>query len=188
MTTGETDMGQETFREITPAEMTDNPFTAFGKEWALLTAGKGKKSNMMTIAWGALGVLWHREVCFVFVRPPRHTYRFTEAESCFSVGFFPERYRDVLQLCGSISGAKEDKIAASKLTLLEADGCPYFAESRLTLICRKISFLDIDPHTFLDATIGENYPKKDYHRMYVGEIAKVLVRDDATGDTAPSKS
>ena len=30
---------------------------------------------------------------------------------------------------------------------------------------------DLDPGHFLDPSTGSNYPKKDYHRMYFGEIA-----------------
>ena len=32
------------------------------------------------------------------------------------------------------------------------------------------------PKCFLDATIEGNYPNKDYHRVYVGEIVSVLKR------------
>ena len=51
-----------------------------------------------------------------------------------------------------------------------------FNEARLVLVCRKIYFQDISPDRFLDPTIEGMYPKKDYHRMYVGEIKKCLVR------------
>jgi hypothetical protein len=34
-------------------------------------------------------------------------------------------------------------------------------------------FGDLDPSHFLDPSIESNYPKKDYHRMYFGEIVAV---------------
>ena len=52
----------------------------------------------------------------------------------------------------------------------------YFSEARLVLECRKIYFQDIIPENFLDQKIADNYSMKDYHRMYIGEIAGCLMR------------
>lgn len=167
-------MTEKLFTEISPFDITDNPCTAFSKEWALLAAGDKEKATMMTIAWAGLGVLWNRNVVFVFVRPQRYTYIYMEKEPVFSVGFFPEEHRDALKLCGALSGHKKDKVKESGLTLRRHNTVPYFAESRLTLICRKLYFQDLEPKNFIDASIDGNYPSKDYHRMYVGEIETVL--------------
>ena len=170
-------MTENSFREISPFDITGNACTAFGKEWALLAAGDAQKANMMTIAWAALGVLWNRNVVFVFVRPQRYTYIYMEKEKTFSVGFFPEEHRDALKLCGSLSGHQKDKVKESGLTLRHHEGTPWFTESRLTLVCRKLYFQDLQPNNFLDPAIDGNYPSKDYHRMYVGEITKVFERE-----------
>ena len=45
-----------------------------------------------------------------------------------------------------------------------------FAEAEYTVVCRKIAEQALDPSGFLDKTIENNYAKKDYHKMYVGEI------------------
>ena len=50
----------------------------------------------------------------------------------------------------------------------------YFTEARMIIECRKIYFQDIDPRNFLDPGIEKNYPLKDYHRLYIGEIVKVF--------------
>ena len=42
--------------------------------------------------------------------------------------------------------------------------------------CRKIYVHDIDPRHFLDPDIGNNYPQKDYHRMYIGEVVNCSER------------
>ena len=39
--------------------------------------------------------------------------------------------------------------------------------------CKKMYYQDITPERFLDPAIHEMYPDKDYHRMYIGEIANV---------------
>jgi hypothetical protein len=50
----------------------------------------------------------------------------------------------------------------------------YFNEARLVYTCRKIYFQDITPDNFLDPSIDKNYPDKDYHRMYIGEIISCM--------------
>jgi len=169
-------MNNNLFREISPKELTDNFFAAFGDEWALLAAGDTKKANLMTIGWATAGILWKRPVVTVFVRPHRHTYQFMEKSPRFSVTFLENRYRSILNFCGSVSGKDRDKIKDSGLMLLHEKEVPYFAEARLVLFCRKIYYHDIAPTNFLDPTIEENYPAKDYHRMYVGQIENVLVK------------
>lgn len=72
-----------------------------------------------------------------------------------------------------MSGRDGDKIAQAGLTLRTDEAAPYFDEARLVLVCRKMYIQDIDPAGFLDPTIAGHYTD-DYHRMYVGEIVKVL--------------
>ena len=67
-----------TLREIDPRALGDNPFKLIGDDWMLVTAGTRESYNTMTASWGGLGVLWNKNVCFCFVRPTRHTYRFME--------------------------------------------------------------------------------------------------------------
>jgi hypothetical protein len=47
----------------------------------------------------------------------------------------------------------------------------------LTLICKKIYTDDLEPKFFKDKDIDKNYPEKDYHRMYIGEISDILSKD-----------
>ena len=105
-----------TFQPI-PVDMLDmNPFTKIGKEWALLTAGNKQESNTMTISWGGVGVLWGKNVVYVFVRDSRYTKELIDAGDFFSLTFVSDQYRDALNYCGSHSGRNEDKIANAGLT------------------------------------------------------------------------
>lgn len=162
------------FFEIDPMEIRGNTFRRIGRDWMLVTAGHSNRFNTMTASWGGMGVLWNTNVCFIFVRPGRYTREFIEEEKYFSLSFFPEGYRRALQYCGSHSGRDGDKAAAAGLTPVFDAQAPYFGESSLSLICRKMYSQDIDPSRFLDPAIAGNYPAEDYHRMYVGEIVKVL--------------
>ena len=94
-----------------------NPFTKIGKEWALVTAGSREKANTMTVSWGGVGVLWGKNVAFIFVRDSRYTKEFIDSNEFFSITFLSGQYRDALNYCGSHSGKDEDKFAAAGLTL-----------------------------------------------------------------------
>ena len=165
------------FVEIAPEEWEANAFQKIGRDWMLITAGDRRSVNTMTASWGGLGVLWNANVCFAFVRPTRYTYEFMEREDTFSLSFFDRGYRQALQLCGRVSGRDRDKIAEAGLTVCHDERAPYFAEAETVLVCRKIYVQDLDPAHFLDPTIATHYTD-DYHRVYVGEIVKVLRRAD----------
>ncbi len=161
-------------KEIKPVEIKENLIDLIKNQWMLVTAGNVEACNTMTASWGFAGYIWNRPVAVTVVRPQRYTYQFMEKEDTFSLCFFDEEYRDVLKLCGSQSGRDIDKIKASGLSVNYTEAAPYFDEAKLVLICRKIAVSDIDPSQFIDADIDKNYPNKDYHRSYTGEILKVL--------------
>ena len=163
------------FREITPYELEGNLFKMIAKDWALITAEADGKANAMTISWGGFGQLWNELVAFTFVRPQRYTYGLTEASDVYSVSFYEEKYRKELGYFGSASGRDEDKIAKCGFTVHQEDGAVCFHEARLALVCRKLYVQDLKEECFTDPKVAlQNYAEKDYHRMFIGEIEKVL--------------
>lgn len=164
------------FHEIRPADIGGNVFDQIGSRWMLVTAGDRRKFNTMTASWGGMGILWGRPVAFSFIRPQRYTYGFLQKNSFYTLSFYDEKYRDVLSLCGKKSGRDCDKVKEAGLTPVFSDQSVYFDEADLVLICKKLYEQPMDPACFLDPSIERNYPDKDYHRIFVGEIAKVLAR------------
>lgn len=164
-------------REVSPEELDESAFRLIGQDWMLITAGGLESYNTMTASWGGLGVIWNRNVCYCVIRPQRYTYQFMEKNDCFTLSFFEEKHRKALEFCGTKSGRDVDKAKETGLTpIAAANGAVYFEEARIVLECRKIYIQDIDPAGFLDPSIAENYPARDYHRMYIGEITKCMVR------------
>ncbi len=162
-----------------PEEMAGNPFSMIGDEWMLITAGDEKKCNTMTADWGGLGVVWNKPVSFIFVRPQRYTYQFVEAQPGYTLSFFDAEWKKQMAYLGTASGRDEDKIAKAGLTLAFSDGLPYFEEARLVLVCRKLYRQDLRQDCFVDtATDRASYPERDYHRLYVGEVLRVLERQE----------
>jgi len=164
-------MTYKDLRKIEPRDISQNPFTLIDDDWFLLSAGNLHAFNTMTASWGGMGILWNKPVVFCFVRPQRYTYKFMESNEFFTMSFFDERYRDALNFCGKASGRQTDKMKATGLIPIESPvGSIFYEQASLTIECRKLYFSDIIPEHFMVDSINKNYPKKDYHRMYIGEI------------------
>ena len=143
----------------------------------LIDSLPGESYNTMTASWGAMGELWNKDVCFCFIRPQRYTYEFTEKNELFTLSFFGEEYRKALSFCGRNSGRDCDKAKETGLTPIEVDGSVSFEESEIIIVLKKIAYQDIKPEGFIDESIDEkNYPQKDYHRMYIGEVVSCYVK------------
>jgi flavin reductase (DIM6/NTAB) family NADH-FMN oxidoreductase RutF len=165
------------FTEIKPDKIKDNIFDMIGRQWMLVTAGNPNGFNTITASWGGAGVLWGKPVAFSFIRPQRYTFDFMEKNNYYTLSFYDEGYRDALNLCGSRSGRDIDKVKATGLTPAFSGDAVYFDEAKLVLICRKLYAQDLDPSSFLDKKILSTYSGDDYHRVFVGEIEKVLAKE-----------
>lgn len=160
--------------EISPNNLEKTPFEMIGKDWMLLTAGDENKYNTMTASWGGLGVLWNKNVVFAFVRPQRFTIEFMNDSDYFSCSFFDESYRNALAYCGKYSGRDVDKAKECNLTPDFTENAPFFKEANTVLVCKKLFIQDMTEDCFIDKTLLSNYENNDYHRVFVGEIVKVL--------------
>lgn len=156
--------------------LTDNTCKLIGDDWMLITAGNKDSFNTMTASWGMMGVLWFLPVAVCFIRPQRHTFQFMEQSELFTMSFFEEKHKNILQFCGNKSGRDVNKIKETGLTpLFTESGNIYFNEARLVLECRKLYAGSLKPEYFIDTTIiGQIYPNKDFHKMFIGEIIQCL--------------
>ena len=172
------------FREIDIRGLSLNPFTRFGDDWALVTAGDESGLNTMTVSWGQMGTLWGRDVVTVYIRPSRHTKAFVDAAERFTVSFYAPEHRRALGVLGAKSGRDSDKVAEVGFTPVFMDGTCAFAEASMVLVCRTLYADVIRPECMLDpAPAADHYPEfagsddPDYHTMYVAEVERVLVAD-----------
>ena len=157
------------------------PLYDIDQEWAVLTAGDIQKFNAMTISWGGLGTIWNKPVVTVYVRPNRYTYEFMESNEYFTISFFDEEYRNDLSILGSKSGRNIDKVSLTKLTPEFINKAITFKESKLTIICKKIYFQDLDINNIDSSSIPQKeidrlYNSDPMHRMYIGEVIDIIDR------------
>lgn len=182
--------GCEIMKEISVQELCFNPMTMIGGEWLLIAAGNEKDGyNAMTASWGHLGAIWQRPggkahmglpTAVVYIRPQRYTKVFVDREEIFTLSFFDVSYKKALAYMGSHSGRDENKIAKAGLTPVFENGSTYFREAKMVLICRKLYHAPLQEDGFVDKSlVVNNYPQKDFHEMYVGEILKVLTQEEA---------
>jgi len=158
-------------KRLAPSDILLRPFHLLDQEWALLVAGD-QHPNPMTVSWGGFGTLWNRPVVTVYVRPTRHTYALINRCAEFTLNVLPEPMRAALDYCGSRSGRDYDKWSEAEITPepSEAVSVPRVAGAELVLECRTLYTFDIDPKRFLEPSLEEHYPRKDYHRAFVGEV------------------
>ena len=143
-------------------DLQGNAVSMFDDKWCLITAGTKESYNTMTASWGAMGELWNKDVCFIFIRPQRYTLEFTEREEYFTLSFFGEEYKKALAFCGRNSGRDCDKAKETGLTPMEIDGSMSFEESETVVVCKKLFYQDIDPAGFIEKGLdAANYPQKD---------------------------
>lgn len=165
-------------KEIKVEELKENPFSLIGKDWFLITAKKDEKINTMTASWGGLGVIWGKNVATIYIRHSRYTKEFVDNSDRFSLCVMPEKFRKELNYCGSMSGRNQDKIKECGFSLDYENEVPYFLESRLTLVCKKLYAKEIGPEGFVSSQkelVDRFYSDKDWHVMYIAKIEKILV-------------
>lgn len=166
-----------TFQPIKIDQLDINPFTKIGKEWALITAGTKEKCNTMTVSWGGFGVLWGKNVAFIFIRESRYTKEFIDGNDFFSISFTSEEYRDALNYCGSHSGRDVDKFKEAGLTIARRHDIPYVDEANIVLLCSNMAAMEISEDSFIDKSIKEKwYANGDAHTMYIAEIIDLMAR------------
>ena len=87
-----------------------NVFDCFVNQ-ALLGVGDKEHFNAMTIGWGALGTMWGKPCCTVYVRHSRYTHELLEGTDIFTVSFFDPKYKKNMVVYGQKSGRDTDKEA-----------------------------------------------------------------------------
>ena len=138
-------------------ELQSNAVSMFDDQWCLITAGNKDSYNTMTASWGAMGELWNKDVCFIFIRPQRYTLEFTEREEYFTLSFFGEEYKKALTFCGRNSGRDCDKVKEAGLTPVEFEESMGFEESGITVDDQINDFISIIDTAYICYLVAGNF-------------------------------
>lgn len=145
----------------------------------LASTDSAGKSNVMTIGWGTMGIIWGKPCFVVLVRPSRYTYRFIEDSQVYTVNVPTPEMSDYVTMCGTRSGRDLDKIGeydvdVSMGQVVEAitiDDAPMVYE------CRVLHHNDLIPANLEQGVEERFYGGADYHRVYFGEIVGAYAAD-----------
>ena len=145
--------------------------------------------NAMTIGWGTLGIEWGVPIFAAYVRESRFTRELIDRTGEFTIcvpygeNKNSPQVTKALGVCGSKSGRDTDKIAQTKLTLIDAEEIqpPAIKEFPLTLECRVV-FQEVQQAKKISSKFSKFYPVKDEvadaHIAYYGEILKAYIIED----------
>ncbi len=149
----------------------------------ILLNTQGEKFNSMVINWGFLGSLWGRDCFTAFIREKRYTKKILDEVGEFSLSIPLEGTSpQIMEVCGTKSGRKVDKVLQAGLTLREPRSLntPGILEYPLTLECKVIYVQkqclsampeDIQRLEYLEAgEAGGGEGVRGLHTQYVGEI------------------
>ncbi len=151
-------------------------FMAMDRTGLLLTStGQQGSSNVMTIGWGSIGIIWAKPMFIVLVRPSRFTYSLIEERGDFTVNVPPPEMSEKVSFCGTVSGRNHDKFTEQELTSIPARkvSSPLIEECLIHYECRVVHENDVLPAHLASDIPPAHYPQGDYHRIFYGEILRV---------------
>lgn len=168
------------YKRVLGEDYIKNPFKEFGENYALITAGGKNGYNPMTVSWGTIGKLWNKNVIILFVRPERETFKYLDKNNRFTVSFFDGKFKENLNLAGTISGRDyKDKFSEIGLTpIYDVDADIYYAkEASYIFKCTKIYVSDLKEECILDEKIKAFYENGGYHKVIVAQINGYFVEE-----------
>lgn len=152
-----------------------------GKDLGLITAGTSNHFNSMTIMYGAVGMIWSKDVYFAFIKPERYTWDFIKNNDYFTVSYFPKEMSSIHKVFGYESGRNIDKIKKTGLTPVIIDQSISFEEAEEIYVCKKIYVKQMDRNEEPEDVIKKYNDPNDIiygesHYMVIGEIVKHIVK------------
>lgn len=167
------------FEKISPLEIEGNAIKMISKEWMLVTAGTETDFNMLTASWGGFGELYNKPVAICFIRPDRYTFNYIDNGDTFTLSFYSEDFREVLNYCGSASGRNEDKVKGSRLTplMLPSNKGIAFRQAKLIIECRKLVSIPITADAINQPEVKAERTKYPLHKIFIGEIVAVYKKN-----------
>lgn len=132
----------------------------------LVTCGNGEEKNIVTLAWVGT-VNSDPPVLTACIRYNRHSYGLVEKTGEFTVNLVTKELVHATDVCGVTSGKNTDKFALTGLTAAdgEKNGCPYIAESPVSLECKVIKKVELPTHA-----------------VFFGEVVNVIADEKYTDE------
>ena len=155
----------------------DQTLTALDGGGALLASTRQDgRSNVMTIGWATVGVIWGLPMMVVLVRPSRYTYQFIEDSKAFTVNVPTPEMKKYVSMCGTKSGRDVDKFAEVSTSMGQEVDCVTIDPCSMVYECQVVHWNDVQPGSFVPDIISKFYGQGDFHRLYYGKILGAFTR------------
>lgn len=151
----------------------------------ILLNTNGDKFNSMVIGWGHLGIIWGMETFTVYVRQSRYTKAQIDKtkEFTLSVPLDKKFDKEIIRVCGSLSGNDINK--ADYVTLVEpqTNHTPGIKEYPLTIECELLyaqdQVLEKMPASVIERYYSDEEDVGNFHTAYIGRIVDAyIIKED----------
>jgi flavin reductase (DIM6/NTAB) family NADH-FMN oxidoreductase RutF len=152
-----------------------------GKELGIFTAGTPEHNNGCTVMYGAVGMIWSKNVYFAFIKPERYTWNFVKESEYFTVSYFPDELKGIHKIYGFKSGREINKAKEAGITPEVLEHGIGYKEAKEIYVC-KIIYIEQMKRELEPADVVAKYNDPEdiiygeSHNMIIGEIVDHIVR------------
>lgn len=135
--------------------------------------------NMLTVAWTGT-VCSDPPMCFISVRPERHSHAIISRTGEFVINLTTRRLARAADWCGVRSGRDFDKFREMGLTAVPSEkvAAPLIAESPVNIECRVRQVLPLGTHDMFLGRGGRRSGRRGLHRFGDGAVLPRTGRSD----------
>ena len=135
----------------------------------------GESGNPMAIGWGTVGIVWHKSIFTILVRPSRYSFKLIEELPEFTINVPTPELKKEVAYCGAYSGRDVNKIKKCNFHLGRSNhiSVPYIKECPIHYECKIVNKNDIINSELDKNIISKYYTQGDFHSVYFGEILGV---------------
>ncbi len=128
----------------------------------LIGANVDDKPNFMVAAWCGI-VSSEPPTVAVGLRQQRYTSNGVRQNQCFSINVASTDQVEAVDYCGTVSGAKVNKVEACQFKLFygKLQKAPLIEQCPVNLECKVVHTLDLGSHTLVIGRIEETYVSED---------------------------
>lgn len=128
--------------------------------------------NVMSTHWGAVGIMWNRDIFILPVRESKLSHDIIAKNGSFAVCMPVKDMRDEIIMCDHLSGYKENKFERLHLHPKRAKNINTYVLSECGLIfeCKVLFSADMTKEQIAPDLLFEMYDNKDFHTVYFAEI------------------
>ena len=131
---------------------------------ALISCGKDEEEyNMLTVAWVGT-ICTNPAMCYISVRPERHSYSIIEKNKAFVINLTTEDMAKATDLCGVKSGKDCNKWELTGFTPVASKviAAPYIKESPLCIECEVEKIIKLGSHDMFIAKVVQVLADEKY--------------------------